>query len=143
MVPDRDQRQWSLLARPPSVQPVIGQAARSRPYPSRAAVTWAGWPSESKSALGRGPTYGRSGCGLQRTLTASPVPVNLGGLGGIQQETAEMGKDKADAVLQLARKHAWLQIIFSSILFSGCNVDRWHAGRVRAKWWPPLVAALC
>ena len=40
---------------------------------------------------------------------ASPVPFDLDGLGGIQQDTAEMGKEK------LAK---------FSVLISGCNVNR-------------------
>ena len=71
----------------------------------------------------------------------SPVPVNLGGLGGIQQETTEMGK-KGWRKFSPARKYAQVQIIFSAVLFGACKVYRLRAGRVRSKWYePPFVAA--
>ena len=55
---------------------------------------------------------------------ATPVPVNLGGLGGIQQETAEMGKEKLANFFR--RQESMLEVGSPSFqfCFSGCNANR-------------------
>ena len=59
---------------------------------------------------------------------ATPVPVNLGGLGGIQQETAEMGKEKL-AKFSAGKKHARGRVAIFQFILSCCHDNRQRAGQ--------------
>ena len=131
-------RQCSRLARLSSVQPVTGPAryvtSLSESPPRR---DWAG--GLSHPTLGRGPTSGRSGCGLQRTLTGvAGSRQTWVGSAAFSRKLLKWGK-KSWRGFPPARKHARVRVIIVSLLFSGCNVNRQRAGRVRAQ----VVTAVC
>ena len=52
----------------------------------------------------------------------------------IQQETAEWGKKWLATKISLTRKPARIPFVPSPVLFSGGNLNRYSAGRARAKW---------